>query len=495
MNIITIDLGTTNIKVSVFDRHLTPLETLSHNVLYQRHNDVVEFDAEAWFDRIVEMVRQAGTTAKNSNGEDVVQIVLTGQAESLVLLDKTNKVIRPGISWLDMRSRRECEELAEVFSIEQGYRITGQPDIIPTWPVTKMLWLKRHESETFKRTRYFLLLKDYIIFRLSGRMAGDQSIYSFSYYYNITQKTYWQDILDYCAVSTEQLPEVLPPCSIAGTLLTGLTDARSGLTSATKINVGTLDHFAGMIGTGNIQEGIISESAGTVLSLATLIGKPDFSLGRLPLNCGPFPDSYVLLPVCESGGFSLEWYKNSFCPEDSFADINQAIMENSAIAPPVFLPYLTGVNAPEFDEHASGVFFGIRASHSKADFALAIMQGVACLLRKNIEYMTQAGIEVHKIISVGGGAKSPLWNQIKADFTHQTFEIPENEEAASVGAAIIGAVSEGYFPSFANAVEAKIRIKHRYVPAERADYEATWRVFSTLYSALNGVYTLNAQTR
>ncbi|MEG3128290.1 FGGY family carbohydrate kinase [Pantoea cypripedii] len=495
MNIITIDLGTTNIKVSAYNRALTPLTTLSHNVIYQRHNEWVEFDAEAWFDRIIEMVNQAGSAAKKINGGDVVQIVLTGQAESLVLLDGAEKVIRPAISWLDMRSRNECAELASVFNIEQGYQITGQPEIIPTWPITKMLWLNRHENETFKRTRYFLLLKDYIIFRLSGRMAGDYSIYSFSYYFNITQKTYWQEILDYCSVSTQQLPEVLPSCTLAGTLLTALTQTDCGLTPATKINVGTLDHFAGMIGTGNIQEGIISESAGTVLSLATLVSTPDFSLGRLPLNCGPFPDSYVLLPVCESGGFSLEWYKNTFWPEASFADINQAISEKNPTTPPVFLPYLTGVNAPEFDEHASGVFFGIHASHGKEDFALAIMQGVACLLRKNIEYMTQAGIKVNKIISVGGGAKSPLWNQIKSDFTHQTFEIPENEEAASFGAAIIGAVSEGYFPSFVRAVEEKIKIKHVYMPAERQDYEATWGVFSTLYAALGEVYVLNAHRR
>lgn len=497
MNIIAIDLGTTNIKVSVYDKTLKPLVTLSENVRYDRRNDIVEFNVDAYFDDIQKMVEQVAAHGKSANGGNIAQIVLTGQAESLVLLDNAKKPLYPAISWLDMRSRKECAELAAIFDAEQCYRITGQPEIIPTWPITKMLWLNRNENAIFNRTAHYLLLKDYIIYRLCGRILGDYSIYSFSHYFNITEKCYWKEILDYCGIRQEQLPEVLPSCSIAGELLSDWCNSDIGLTASTKINVGTLDHFAGMIGTGNIKEGTISESAGTVLSLATLLREPLFSKVRLPLNCGPFPDSYVLLPVCESGGFSLEWYKKNFLENLSFKEINEVIAENNnhSLFPPVFLPYLTGVNAPDFNENASGVFFGINASHMKYDFALSIMQGIACLLRKNLDYMRDAGIEINKIISVGGGAKSALWTQIKSDFTKQEIEIPENEEAACYGAAIIGAVSEGYFTTFETAIEQNIKIVKKYTPAKRDDYEKTYRVFTALYTALDGVYALNAQSR
>lgn len=495
MNILAIDLGTTNIKVSVYSNQLSPLITLSENVIYQREHECVEFDPARYFDCIYSMMRSAASRAKAQNGEDIIQVVLTGQAESLVLLDKDKKPIRPAISWLDMRSRKECEELASVFDADTSYRITGQPEIIPTWPVTKMLWLRRHESEIFNQTAFYLLLKDYIIFRLSGRMAGDYSIYSFSCYYNITGKKYWREILDYCGIREEQLPDVLPPRTVVGTLLPELTDGTGGLTASTKINIGTLDHFAGMIGTGNIREGIVSESAGTVLSLATLVKEPVFSDSRLPLNCGPFPDSYVLLPVCESGGFSLEWYKKTFQPDDSFIQINDAAAARDGASAPVFLPYLTGINAPDFNESASGVFFGINAAHTRDDFSLAVMQGVACLLRKNIDYMERAGIPVEKIISVGGGARSPLWTQIKADMTQKAFSIPENEEAACFGAAIIAAVDEGYIASFEDAAKEKVAIKRTFTPQENAQNENTYRVFTALYDALAPVYKLNAQIR
>lgn len=495
MNIISIDLGTTNIKVSVYDQGLSPLCLLSETVQYNRNGDFVEFDCEAYFASIAGMIRQAAGTGKEANGQDVAQIVLTGQAESLIMLDAEGHPAYPAISWMDMRSRCECEQLAAVFSPDICYHTTGQPELIPTWPITKMLWMKEHKPEIFQKISTYLLLKDYIIYRLCGRMAGDYSIYSFSHYFDITNKCYWEEILTFCGVRLDQLPEILPPCSIAGAMLPELADVTAGLTEHTKINVGTLDHFAGMIGTGNIREGLVSESAGTVLSIAAMVREPAFDDSRLPLNCGPFPGTYVLLPVCESGGFSLEWYKNHFLEDVSFAQINQVIESRPHNVPPVFLPYLTGVNAPDFNENASGVFFGLHAAHDKYDMARAIMEGVACLLKKNLNYMADAGIHINKIISTGGGAKSPLWTQIKSDITGQVIEIPENEEAPCLGAAMIGAVCEGYFDSYDEAVEKCVAIKRKYEPSGERQYQETYKIFTQLYDALAGVYQSDAVRR
>lgn len=487
MNIISIDLGTTNIKVTVYDQKLHLITTISKTVVYDRNGDFVEFDCGSYFDSIKASVIEAARIGYQRNQQATAQIVLTGQAESLILLDDAGIPVHPAISWLDMRSRKECEELANVFDPQLCYRTTGQPGLIPTWPITKMLWIRRNKPDIFEKTATYLLLKDYIVYRLSGQMAGDYSIYSFSHYFDITKKCYWEDILSYCGVKTTQLPPVLPPGSIAGTLLSEHVDLTIGLTNETKINVGTLDHFAGMIGTGNICEGTISESAGTVLSLAAFVKDPDFDHSRLPVNCGPFPDTYVLLPVCESGGFSLEWFKNNFLTDISFSELNQKIADKPAAVPPVFLPYLTGVNAPDFNEHASGVFFGIHASHDRYDFALAIMEGVACLLKKNLDYMQAAKIRVERIISTGGGAKSALWTQIKSDITGQVIEVPDNEEAPCLGAAIIGAVSQEFYPSYSEAVEACVCMKTAYMPNQLPKYQKTYQVFEQLYEGLFGM--------
>ena len=262
------------------------------------------------------------------------------------------------------------------------------------------------------------------------------------------------------------------------------TCSGAGLTPETKINIGTLDHFAGMIGTGSISEGQVSESAGTVLSIAALTPAPVLAPGRLPNYCGPFPGSYVLLPVCESGGFSMEWYKAQFLDQVSYTELNQILSERLTKSIPVFLPYLTGTNAPDYDTHASGVFFGIRAEHDKYDLALSVMAGVACLLKKNLDYMEECGVRIQKIISTGGGARSPVWTQMKANITGRAIEVPDNEEAPCLGAAIMAAVQEKYFSSYEEAIASCVAIKQRYEPSGDPAFQRTWKLFNSVYNGL-----------
>lgn len=493
MNFISIDLGTTNIKVAVYDQSLQLIQILSSPVEYAREKDFVEFDPEQYFAVISAMIHEAAGYAMKMNGESIAQIVLTGQAESLILLGQDDRPVYPGISWLDMRSSKECAELSRAFSQETCYHITGQPELIPTWPITKILWMKKNRPDIFESTAHFLLLKDYIIYRLCGNLVGDYSIYCFSHYFDITRKKYWEEILDYCGVQTSALPKLMPSGSVAGYLKKEFADPCAGLAASTKINIGTLDHFAGMIGTGSIHEGQISESAGTVLSIAALTPVPILNQGKLPNYCGPFPDSYILLPVCESGGFSMEWFKKQFLEEISYSQLNEVLASRRNSCPPIFLPYLTGVNPPEYDENVSGVFFGLRADHDKYDMALSIMQGVACMLRKNLEHMKSSGIQINKIISTGGGARSPIWTQLKANITGCTIEVPENEEAPCLGAAIMAAVQENMFASYEKAIEACVSVSSKYIPSGDAYSEQTYQLFCRVYSSLEECFRLNKQ--
>lgn len=486
MNIISIDLGTTNIKAAIYNCSLSLITLLSESVTYDRDNDFVEFDANEYFNKIISMIRHASAEGKKFNNEEVGEIILTGQAESLIVLGENNEPIYPGISWLDMRSKEECKELSQHFDSDECFHTTGQPELIPTWPITKLLWLKKNEPPTFEKAVKYLLLKDYIVYRLCENMLGDYTIYSFSHYFNISKKCYWKEILDYCGVRLDQLPPVAPSGSIAGHLIAAHVDENIGLTRHTKINIGTLDHFAGMIGTGNTAPGMISESAGTVLSISTLVDAPLFGKNKIPIYCGPFPETYVLLPVCESGGFSMEWYKNNFFSDISYDVINRELEKCDKVTAPIFLPYLTGVNAPDFNENASGVFFGLKAHHTKYDLALSVMQGVACLLKKNLDIMKQEGIFPSRIISTGGGAKSPLWTQIKADITECIVDIPENEEAPCLGAAIISAISLDYFGTYEEALAKSIRIQKTYHPLKTTFN--TYDIFEKLYSSLTDVF-------
>jgi sugar (pentulose or hexulose) kinase len=489
MGIISLDLGTTNIKVACYTRDLRQIALESKTVAYIHADGFIEFDAKQYFSDIVNLIRSCVQKSAAAADWHPKQLVITGQAESLVVADALGEPLRNGISWLDMRSRSECDELSALFDKTTCYQVTGQPEIIPTWPLTKILWLKHHEPECFNNTAKFLLLKDYIIFRLTGHFVGEHSIYPFSHYFDIVNKTYWEAPLKYCGVDVSQLPALVEPCSVVGEILPDMREM-TGLPPDCVVNAGTLDHFAAMIGTGNTVNGIVSESAGTVSSIATLVENPFSAATAVPVYCGPFKGSYIYLPVCESGGISLEWFRSAFLPDISFADVDARCSRKTVDPRLTFLPYLTGVNPPEFDPNATGVFFGATIAHDAYDFALAIMCGVACLLRKNIENLQSSGIAFEKIISTGGGAKSALWSQIKADISGLPVAVPAEEEAPSLGAAIIGAVSCGFYTTYEEAAKHCVEMKTIYYPnLQNPEADMQYRLFCQLYDALGPVFS------
>jgi xylulokinase len=483
MAYISVDLGSTNIKAALYGLGgpLFRSAMRSRPVDYTRGENRVEFNADAVVDTVLTMLRELGDEAFLRKAR-IEQIALTGQAESLVLLGKDGKPLRPAISWMDERSKAECLELARRFTQEECYAVTGQKAIIPTWPATKILHLFRKEPELISETATYIMLKDYVAYRLCGVLAADKSIATFSMYFDIHHGCYWQAMLDACGIRKEQLPPLVEPCTVLGPLDPDLR--LGGAFAGTGVNTGTLDHFAGMIGNGNVEPGGISESTGTVLAMAALAKTPLSGKETAALHYGPFPGTMVLLPVAESGGICLEWFKNRFLPDLSYGELDARIAERKP-GKTLFLPYLAGVNAPEFDSDACGVFFGLRVETDCIDMARSVMEGVAFLLERNLEEMRRGDLEFSYIVSTGGAAKSDIWSQIKADICGLEVRIPADNEAACLGAALIAAVGSGGFSSYTEAASACVGIAKRFFPGTYSSwYRSKKDGFDTLYHGM-----------
>jgi xylulokinase len=238
-----------------------------------------------------------------------------------------------------------------------------------------------------------------------------------------------------------------------------------------------------MIGNGIVSPGGLSESTGTVMGMAALVRLPLTGKETSALHYGPFPGTMVLLPVAESGGICLEWFRNNFLADLSFEKIDAKIKEREP-KNLIFLPYITGVNAPEFDHEASGVFYGLRQDINAIDMARAVMEGVAFLLDKNLDDMKGGGLNFSFITSSGGGAKSDLWSQIKADICGLEVRIPDDSEAACFGSAIIAAVNSGAFKNYDEAVSVCVRIAKRFTPGSPLPYKAKKAGFAALYEGM-----------
>ena len=474
---IGVDLGSTNIKAAIYDKNFNLVDRQSRPVNYIRENGFVEFDAYVYCRDLIGLL--ADMVEKNHVAK-VREIAFTGQAESLVVLGHHGRPLMNAISWMDERSVEECKVLAEKFDSATCEAVTGQMAVLPTWPATKILWLKNNRPEIYQKADCYMMLKDYIVYCLTGNKVADMSIATFTFYFDIYKKAYWKEMLDVIGVSESQLPALCEPCTVAGTLTADVAE-QMGLTTATKVNVGTLDHFAGMVGTGNIEKGGITLSTGTVMALATMSSAEEGRNTGIAMHYGYIPNTYVMLPVVESGGVSLEWFRRS-CMNCDYDHMNAELAkrgDNELL----FLPYLVGTSAPEFDAQANGVFWGLRQEHDAIDMAGAVMEGVSFVLRKNCEHIARNGVELKSIIATGGGAKSAIWCQMQADITGLPVSIPKEKEAACLGAALIAAVSDGRFASYAEGVNTCVELTLSYQPHPSDRLETKYRRFNALYKA------------
>lgn len=468
---IGIDLGSTNLKVALYDENLQLLGQDSRPVNYIRKDNQMEFDLVPYGEDLFDLLKKLLAQYPDKK---LKRIAFTGQAETLVCLDREGKPLCNAISWMDERSVKECEVLAGRFSAEECYRVTGQQAVVPTWPATKILWMKNNRPDVYENVGTYMLLKDYMVYLLTGKKCCDMSIATFSFYFDIYKKCYWQDMLDAIGVNASQLPPLVEPNTVVGSLTEEAAE-KLGVGNDVEVNTGTLDHFAGMIGTGNLTPGIMTLSTGTTMVLATMakgIPAPDCGIA---MHYGFLPDTHVMLSVMESGGNCLEWFRRTCLGGLDYDTINKEVAACDTGKSLLFLPYITGVNPPEFDANATGVFYGLRQEHTQFHMARAVMEGVSFALRKNCQHMAANGTPVHSIIATGGGAKSAVWCQMQADITGVPVVVPKVTEAGCLGAAMVAAEKQNAYV---------LTDEKRYEPHYNEVLEEKYNKFCKLYTAV-----------
>lgn len=442
--IYAIDLGTTNVKVVLYDESLRALAVEREPMRYERDGDRVEFDADAVMGVVLRLVRACAERAGASADQDA-RIVVTGQAESFVLVDDAGRPLAPGISWMDERSAAEAAEIAAEFDAVAAFEITGESSAVPTWPATKLRWLARHRPQLIADTDRVLMIKDFVLLALTGRAVGEESTRGFTYLYDVGNRTYWREMVEFCGIRLDMLPELVPAGTDVGALLPELT-AQLPPAASYIVNAGALDHFCAMVGTSSYRAGAADVSAGTVLSISALAKDWHFEpTSGVSFHSGVRQGDIVLFTCADSGGVALSWFHSAVAGDAlSYDELEGQLPTRDRLAAPLFLPYLTGVNPPDFDPEARGAFLGLRLQHDRIDLALAVMEGIAHLLRRNIDDLaTHEGMQLGELASAGGGTMSRFWNQLKADATGLPLRVPEEPEAACRGAAILALVAAG----------------------------------------------------
>ncbi len=301
-------------------------------------------------------------------------------------------------------------------------------------------------------------------------------------------------------ISEARLPEIREPGEAVGPILPEVA-AELGLSPNTIVATGALDQAAGAVGVGNIAEGIFSENIGAALAVCSPVRRPAFHASRLlPIHYFAIPDMYMMHSFT-TGGMVLRWFRDAFCEMEKTvggmigSDPYDLLGREAAAVPPgceglIMLPHLNGSMAPDVNPKAKGVFYGFTLKHQKPHFVRAIMEALGYLVRRNIEALEGVGIAVGEIRSLGGGARSAVWNQIKADITGRPLITMQCTEAASLGAAILAGKAVGMYSDIAEACARMIRVAGRFEPnpACRGVYDRSYDHYKTLLNDLTALF-------
>jgi len=501
--ILSIDAGTTAFKTSLFDENgrLLGISTREYKLLTPTAL-AVELPAETFWNAFKCGIKDLLKKTKVKT-EEIRALGLSVQGETLLMIDKKGNPLRNAIIWLDNRAQAEAEVLSKRFDADSvSYKTTGQVKIVPTWPASKIFWIRKHEKNIFDKVYKYLLLEDYLIYRMTDEFVAEGSLLCSTVYWNISTKKYWDEMLEYLHVSVDQLPAVGESGEAVGELKSEVA-RELGLSRDTVVSTGVLDQAAGAIGVGNIKPGIFSENTGAALAICATLKKPVFDKqARMPIHYHGIPDTYMA-HTFTTGGMVLRWYRDQFWKDEMRIaktrgiDTYDLIDREVAKIPPgceglIMLPHLQGAMAPEANPKAKGVFYGFTLKHTKAYFARAIMEAIACIVRRNIDVLEELHIPVNEIRVLGGGARSDIWNQIKADITRKTILRTENEEAACLGAAILAGKAVGIYDSVTDASKNMVRIKKVFEPRKEnmETYRYTYKKYVKLYDDLCGLFSL-----
>ena len=477
-----LDVGTTGVKgiavapdgtVAAVAEHGYPLST--------PHAGWSEQDPEDWW-RATEIV--LGALGSKLAGGRIAGIGLTGQMHGLVALDSRDRVIRPAILWNDQRTGAECAEIEERIGLDRLISLTGNR-ALTGFTAPKLLWLRRHEPDAYRRIARIMLPKDYVRLRLTGEWATDVADASGTLLLDVAARSWSADVLDALELPAAWMPPVLESPE-----LSGVTIASDKVSQGIPVAAGAGDCAAAAVGVGIDRPGPLSIVMGT--SGVVFAALPAFASdpqARVHAFCHAVPGQWHAMGVMLSAAGSLQWFRDRLAPGTSFVDL---VAEAEAWAPGVegllFAPYLAGERTPHADPSARAAFAGLELRHDRGALVRAVLEGVAFGLRDSLELVQSLGGPVDRARASGGGARG-LWLRIVASALGLPIEVTAVEEGSAYGAALLGGVTGGLFADVPDAVDQCVRVRTTVEPdlAWQSVYEETYARFGALYPALDTV--------
>jgi xylulokinase len=499
--LIGIDIGTSGTKALAIDESGRVLASATEEyALYTPRPLWSEQNPEDWWQATVRALQRL-LAASGIKAGDVAGIGLTGQMHGLVLMDGQGQVLRPAILWNDQRTGPQCEEITRrAGGLERVVELTGNA-VLPGFTAGKLLWVKEHEPEVYARAAHFLLPKDYIRYRLTGGYFTEVSDASGTSLFDVAHRTWSAEMAELVGVPRAWLAECTES-DVASTHISEAAAQATGLCAGTPVAGGGGDQAAGAVGSGIVQPGVISVTSGTSGVVFAYQQRYEAEpQGRVHVFCHAVPGAWHAMGVMLSAGGAFRWWRDTLGQMEKAVaastgeDPYEILTREAAQAPAgceglLFLPYLTGERTPYPDPNARGAFVGLTLRHDKSYMVRSVLEGVSFGLRDSLELIRGLGVPIEQVRASGGGARSPLWRQIQADVFNTELVLTDVTEGAAYGAALLGGVAAGVYPSVPEACAAAVHVTSGTSPQPEAaaTYEQLYPVYRSLYAALKPAF-------
>ena len=485
-----IDLGTSELKAVLLDQSGVVLAHAGVRLTISRPQPGwSEQDPEDWWQACAAGLQQL--RAANPDAYARVRCIgLSGQMHGAVLLDESDRVLRPAILWDDSRAMVEAEQLGR--DHPHFAEATGS---LPMAGLTapKLLWLQHHEPQTFSRIACVLSPKDYLRLRLSGERITDVSDAAGTLWLDVRRRTWFEPMVNATGLALRQLPPLVEG-SAASAGLTAVAATQLGLSAGLVVAGGGGDNPVSAVGIGAIDAGQAFVTLGTS---AALVAITDHAAGNPPSAvhtfCHALPQRWYTMGAMLSGASCLRWVSNLLGKpnEQALLQLVQETLPIAQVLPattPLFLPYLAGERTPHNDPLVRGGFMQLGHDTVPAMLGYAVLEGVGFGLRDAMHAVQSAGATVSSCALVGGGARSDYWAQLLANILDREIHtLSGSELSACIGAAKLGFLAIG---GGQDLLAAGMPIKARFTPvaAQQPVLQARYQQFRGLFAAAQALH-------
>lgn len=471
-----LDIGTSGCKLVLYDEKGNFVDSFYKEYDVKRENGLHEIDAEEIFSSVCHILSCA-------SDKKILSIAVTSFGETFAMLGEDDKPVAPSMLYTDPRGKEECSALVEKFGAENlAYKTGAAPHEMYSMP--KIMWIKKNMPAEYKKAKHILLMQDYVIYMLSGVCQIDYSLAARTICFDIKNRCWSDEILDFCDVDKNLLSTPVPSGTVAGTIKKEIAQ-KLGIDEGIKIVSGCHDQIAAMTGAKVFECEQVMDGTGTVECVPVIMEDipKDFSLFEKGYSFAQHINGkYACYVLSYAGGATLKWFRDNIS-DKPYSELDKMVKEKPSDL--MIMPHFAGAATPYMDSDSKAAIIGLTFEHGLADIYKALMEGTAYEIRLNLEILKDYGIEPKMLIATGGGARSDVWLQIKADVLGVAVTALDGLEIGGAGTAYLAGKAVGMYDEMTLTNERKVfypnEENHRFYNSQFEKYKKIYSSVSELY--------------